>query len=170
MICTDRCVFVTHRSVGWWCFCWAHLGWPTLDFTLVLNSDWSHGLIAPSFAISCYLLHDLLMIMERRASNPAHKIKPMALTRALKRSAFSPSHFPPVVFSCVSLFKSNSRFLSLTPLIHLRPYVCVLLFALVHWGKLYTSSIPQINPKISSYAFGLLNCYRSIYLNCLFGD
>lgn len=113
MICPDKHVFLTHRSVGWWWFCWAHLGLLTLDFTLVLNSDLSHVVIAP-FGISCYLVYFLLMIMERHASDPAHKIKPMVLTRAFETLCILTFSFPtPIVFSYASLFKSNSRFLSL---------------------------------------------------------
>lgn len=112
MICPDKHVFLTHRSVGWWWFCWAHLGLLTLDFTLVLNSDLSHVVIAP-FGISCYLVYFLLMIMERHASDPAHKIKPMILTRAFETLCILTFSFPtPIVFSYASLFKSN-RFLSL---------------------------------------------------------
>ena len=127
MICPDKHVFLTHRSVGWWWFCWAHLGLLTLDFTLVLNSDLSHVVIAP-FGISCYLVYFLLMIMERHASDPAHKIKPMILTRAFETLCILTFSFPtPIVFSYASLFKSN-RFLSL--IIH-DPLVAVSLCVVV---------------------------------------
>lgn len=128
-MCPDKHVFLTHRSVGWWWFCWAHLGLLTLDFTLVLNSDLSHVVIAP-FGISCYLVYFLLMIMERHASDPAHKIKPMVLTRAFETLCILTFSFPtPIVFSYASLFKSNSRFLSL--IIH-DPLVAVSLFCCLH--------------------------------------
>lgn len=121
-------VFLTHRSVGWWWFCWAHLGLLTLDFTLVWNSDLSHVVTAPSLGISCYLVCFPLLIMERHASNPAHKIKPMVLTWAFETLCILTISFRPPTPIIFSLFKSN-RFLS--PIIH-DPCVAISLFCCLH--------------------------------------
>ena len=95
-VLTNRCFSLT-GLLGWWWFHWAHLGQLTLDFTLVLNSDLSHVVIAP-FGISCYLVYFLLMIMARHASDPAHKIKPMVLTRAFETLCILIFSFPPHCF------------------------------------------------------------------------
>ena len=104
-VLTNRCFSLT-GLLGWWWFCWAHLGQLTLDFTLVLNSDLSHVVIAP-FGISCYLVYFLLMIMARHASDPAHKIKPMVLTRAFETLCILIFSFPPPLFSPMLPYSSQ---------------------------------------------------------------
>lgn len=121
MICTDKHVFLTHRSVGWWWFCWAHLGLLTLDFTLVWNSDLSHVVTAPSLGISCYLVYFLLLIMERHASNPAHKIKPMVLTWAFETLCILTISFPPPPL--FSPYSSQIDFCPRSSMIHVWPYL-----------------------------------------------
>lgn len=169
-MCTDKQVFLTHRSVG---LVVVLLGSPRAAYT------WLHTCIEFRF-ISCgnssfwdQLLPGIFSSHDygKTCKWPSPQNKAYGTNSGIWNALHSYLFIPPPLFSPMLPYSSQiGDFCPWSSMIHLWPYCYVLLFAFIHRDKSYTSCIPQINPKISSHAFGLLNWYRSIYLNCLFRD